>query len=144
MERTFHMLLYRAFHAQRSYLQPYLDEIGLGVGQPKMIAYLAAHQPCRQKELSAYFEIDRAAVSRMLDSLEKKGFVTHKSDENNRRAELVTLTEKGKTANKIWQTHCGEMEQVLLDGFTASEREQFSQYLYRAYQNLKGKLPEEG
>ena len=29
MERTFHMLLYRAFHAQRNYLRPCLGEIGL-------------------------------------------------------------------------------------------------------------------
>ena len=41
MERTFHMLLYRAFHAQRSYLRPCLGEIGLVVGQPKLITYLA-------------------------------------------------------------------------------------------------------
>ena len=67
MERTFHMLLYRAFHAQRSYLRPCLGEIGLEVGQPKMLTYLANHEPCRQRELAAYFEIDSAAVSRMLD-----------------------------------------------------------------------------
>ena len=36
MEKTFHMLLYRAFHAQRSYLRPYLRELGLGTGQPKL------------------------------------------------------------------------------------------------------------
>ena len=32
MERTFHMLLYRAFHAQRTYLWPSLNELGLGSG----------------------------------------------------------------------------------------------------------------
>ena len=30
MERTFHMLLYRAFHAQRNALRPVLGELGLG------------------------------------------------------------------------------------------------------------------
>ena len=55
MERTFHMLLYRAFHAQRSYLRPCLGEIGLVVGQPKLITYLACHGPCGQRELAEYF-----------------------------------------------------------------------------------------
>ena len=64
MERTFHMLLYRAFHAQRSYLRPCLGEIGLVVGQPKLITYLACHGPCGQRELAEYFEVDSAAVSR--------------------------------------------------------------------------------
>ena len=39
MERTFHMLLYRAFHAQRNYLRPCLGEAGLEVGQPKLLEY---------------------------------------------------------------------------------------------------------
>ena len=63
MERTFHMLLYRAFHAQRHYLRPCLGEIGLEVGQPKLLTYLAGHEPCRQRELAEYFEVDSAAVS---------------------------------------------------------------------------------
>ena len=57
MERTFHMLLYRAFHAQRSYLRPCLGEIGLVVGQPKLITYLACHGPCGQRELAEYFDV---------------------------------------------------------------------------------------
>lgn len=42
MERTFHMLLYRAFHAQRNFLRPSLGELGLGPGQPKLLNYLMA------------------------------------------------------------------------------------------------------
>ena len=73
METTFHLLLYRAFHMQRSYLRPCLREIGLGSGQPKLLSYIAAHPDCRPKELADYFEIDPAAVSRMLDTMEKSG-----------------------------------------------------------------------
>ena len=69
MERTFHMLLYRAFHAQRNYLRASLNELGLGSGQPKLVAYLAARGPCRQREMADYFDVDPATVSRMLDCL---------------------------------------------------------------------------
>lgn len=75
MERTFHMLLYRAFHAQRNQLRPCIGRIGLEVGQPKILTYLAKNGPCPQKQLAGYFEVDSAAVSRMLDSLEKGGFL---------------------------------------------------------------------
>ena len=95
MERTFHMLLYRAFHAQRSYLRPCLGEIGLVVGQPKLITYLACHGPCGQRELAEYFEVDSAAVSRMVDSLEKGGFITRRPNEENRRCNSIELTGKG-------------------------------------------------
>ena len=54
MERTFHMLLYRAFHAQRNFLRPSLGELGLGPGQPKLLNYLMNRGPCRQRELADY------------------------------------------------------------------------------------------
>ena len=71
MEKTFYMLLYRAFHAQRNYLRPYIGDLGLEIGQPKILAYLAKRGACCQKDLADYFQIDSAAVSRMLVALEK-------------------------------------------------------------------------
>ena len=90
MENTFHMLLYRAMHAQRSYLRPCLRELGLGTGQPKLLRFLSSHGPCRPKEIADYFEIDPAAVSRMLDALEKGGFVTREPDETCRRSDRMS------------------------------------------------------
>lgn len=137
MERTFHMLLYRAFHAQRHYLRPCLCEIGLEVGQPKLLGYLAGHGPCRQRELADYFEIDSAAVSRMLDSLEKGGFVTRRMDEESRRSNLIALTDKGRQAQQRWQEHCREMEDIMLQGFSDEEKARFADYLSRAWQNFR-------
>ena len=137
MEQTFHMLLYRVSHAQRNYLRPYVGEIGLGTGQPKLVAYLAEHGSCRQRELADYFEIDPAAVSRMLDSMGKAGFVTCRADEHNRRSDIVELTGKGMAAYKRWRTHCREMEEIMLQGFSKEERAVFAQYLGRAYRNFK-------
>ena len=142
MERTFHMLLYRAFHAQRSYLRPCLGEIGLVVGQPKLITYLASRGPCGQRELAQYFEVDSAAISRMVDSLEKGGFITRRPSEENRRCNSIELTEKGQRANQAWREQCGAMEALMLEGFSEKERTQFAEYLSRAYQNLKGRKEE--
>ena len=58
MERTFHMLLYRAFHAQRGALRPHLGELGLGTGQPKVLGYLIRSGPSRQRQLAEYCEVD--------------------------------------------------------------------------------------
>lgn len=49
MERTLHMLLYRAFHAQRSALRPYLVKLGLGAGQPKILGYLSRNGESTQQ-----------------------------------------------------------------------------------------------
>lgn len=119
MERTFHMLLYRAFHAQRNFLRPSLGELGLGPGQPKLLNYLMNRGPCRQRELADYFEIDPAAVCRMLDCLQKSGFVTRRADGQSRRRDVVELTEAGRQINLDWQRRCRVMEEAMLSGFNS-------------------------
>ena len=143
MERTFHMLLYRAFHAQRNALRPALGELGLGAGQPKLLGYLRQNGPCGQRELAGYFEIDPAAVCRMLDSLQKGGFVTRRADEQDKRRDLIAHTPAGEAAYEAWQERCRAMEERMLAGFTPEERAHFADYLGRAYRNLKTERGEE-
>lgn len=137
MERSFHMLLFRAFHARRSYLGPSLKELGFGSGQPKLVDYLDRRGPCRQRELSDYFEVDPAAVSRMLSSLEKRGYVVRRVDGARRRRDLVEVTPVGREAVARWRLRSQEAEDVMLRGFTEEERARFAQYLARAYENFR-------
>ena len=143
MEKTFHMLLYRAFHAERNYLRPCLETIGLEVGQPKLLGYLSTNGSCSQKQLASYFDIDSAAVSRMLDSLEKKGFITRKTDERSRRSNLVEITEKGLQAHKEWRRHCRETEAIMLQGFDAQKKnslQSFSEERIRIFREIRNLL----
>ena len=110
MEQSFHMLLYRAFHAQRNALRPALGELGLGAGQPKLLGYLKRNGPCGQRELAGYCEIDPAAVSRMLESLQKGGFVTRRADDQDKRRDLIALTPAGEGAYAAWQERYRTME----------------------------------
>lgn len=137
MEQSFHTLLYRAFHAQRNYLRRFLSDIGLGAGQPKLLDYLAVHGPCMQQQLADYFEIDAAAVSRMVASMQKGGFIVQKTDENSRRRNYIELTEKGRQATVIWEAHYKEIQDIMLQGFSEQEQEQLADYLNRLYQNVR-------
>lgn len=135
MQNTFHMLLYRAFHAQRSYLRTRLGDSGLGAGQPKLLAYLDERAPCSQRELADYFEIDPAAVSRMLLAMEKGGFITRHTNPESRRCDLIELTERGKIYADACRDFFQEMEDIMLNNFTKEEQKQFAAFLTRAYQN---------
>ena len=137
MEWTLHMMLYRAFHAQRNALRPCFTKLGLGAGQPKLLGYLSRNGASSQRQLADYYEVDPAAVCRMLDSLQKGGFVTRRPDDTDRRRDLIELTPAGSQAYGQWRAFCAEVEEQMLQGFTSQEREAFSNYLLRAYQNLK-------
>lgn len=143
MERKFHMKIFRLFHAQRAELRPMGTALGLGAGQPKLLSYLSAHGSCMQKELADYFEVDPAAVSRMLAALERGGFITRDAGAPRRRCGLVELTDKGREASQKWAAYCESFDERLLRGFSAEEREQFADYLGRAYRNLRGEEVDE-
>ena len=98
---------------------------------------LRSEKGVSQRELAEYFEIDPAAVSRMLCALEKSGFVTRKAHPESRRKDLVELTEQGHTMAKIWRGNYQKMEEIMLKGFSDQERAQFADYLIRAYHNFR-------
>ena len=47
-------------------------------------------------EVREYLSVSKAAVSQMLNSLEKRGYLTRETDLNNRRNIIVVLTEEGR------------------------------------------------
>ncbi len=118
-------------------MRPQGAALGLGTGQPKLIDYLARSGPCSQKQLADYFEIDPAAVCRMLDALEKGGFVTRTAGRTDRRTGAVELTAKGRQAAQAWQQAAARSEERMLAGFSPKEPAQFADYMRRAYRNLK-------
>ena len=139
MDYHFHMLLYRAFHAQRAALRPYLDGLNLRFGQPRVLSYLYQNGASHQRELADYCEVDPAAVSRTLDSLQRGGFVTRETDGENRRCERIRLTEKGRASYLAWRSDCRQMERDMLEGFSEEDQARLADYLTRLYRNLKEK-----
>lgn len=134
---AYRMLLFRASHAQKQLLHPYMASIGLGTGQPKLLSYLAENGSCTPRELADFYELDPAGVSRMLDALERKGFVSFAPHADDRRCKVVSLTSEGKRVARAWNAACVEEARAMLDGFTPKEREAFADYLRRAHANLR-------
>lgn len=133
--KDLHMLVYRLFHAQRAYLRPHIVELGMGPGQPKLLVYVALNGAANQREVADFFEMDPATACRMLDSLEKSGFVRSRQGADRRRKEYA-VTEAGLAAARAWEERCDDEAEVLLDGFSQEEREQFRAFLARGYANL--------
>ena len=80
-----------------------------------------------------------SGISRLVDSLERGGFVARRTDG---RRDLVEVTDRGREVSGVWQARCRQMEDVLLRDFTPEERERFADYLVRAYQNIHRKREE--
>jgi DNA-binding MarR family transcriptional regulator len=65
-------------------------------------------------EIGGYLAVSKGAVSQMLGSLEKKGYINRDVDRNNRRNLIVTLTDKGREAlEKQLETFSGKLERII-------------------------------
>ena len=140
MRYAIHTLLSRAAHLMRNDLRPHLSAIGLSPGQPKVLRSLMTREPLSQRQLAYYGEVDPAAISRMLESMERDGLLMRTASATDRRTGEVRLTDKGRETFQLWEEQCSALEERMLQGFSQEEREQLTGFLDRAYRNLGGHL----
>lgn len=138
-----HMRLSRAFHAMKTDTRACARALGLGPGQPRILSYLASHGVSTQREIATYLVIDPSAVSRMLDALERGGYLESVPGRD-RRCRSLALTDHGYETVRRWDIECHRVDEVMLKGFTPEERAQFDNLLDRARCNITQELGEAG
>jgi len=90
-----------------------------------------------QAELSAELELGNAAVGRLVDRLEHRGFIIRKPDPDDRRAYRLSLTDTAKNLLDHLKDTAAELRNDVLDGFSASEVKALNKGLNRLDENLK-------
>lgn len=67
----------------------------LSKNQPMVIKIIGTEEEIMPSTLGKYTGMEKSSLTRMVDDLEKKGVVFRKTDPEDRRKVLVSLTEKG-------------------------------------------------
>ncbi|HII93925.1 MAG TPA: MarR family transcriptional regulator [Methanosarcina sp.] len=67
----------------------------LSKNQPVVIKIIGMESEIMPSTIGKYTGMDKSSLTRMVDDLEKKGYVFRKTDPEDRRKVLVSLTEKG-------------------------------------------------
>lgn len=142
MAVSLHMALYKAFHAQKNRTRPEMAKFGLSPGQPKVLHYLMRRDSCMQKSIAEALDIEPATVSRLIFNMEQTGMIRRAAPAENRRAEAISITDRGREAHAKWEAMCRQVEADALRDFTAEEKARFLDYLCRMYRNLTGKTVE--
>jgi DNA-binding MarR family transcriptional regulator len=134
-----HHALVLAAKAQKNATRPSLYEIGLSPGQPKVLTFLSKHDSCMQKDIAEACDIEPATISQILSKMEQAGLIRRTNFAERKRADSVSITEKGRKAFDEWMQICTKVDRISLQGFSEQEQQQFYDYLCRMYHNLTGK-----
>lgn len=134
-----HMSISRAFHTMNNATRCCARSLGLGQGQPRILSYIAVHGVSTQREIARFYSIDPSAVSRLLDPLERGGFLTSVPGRD-RRTRALDITEKGKSALAAWEQECRRVDRIMFRGFSPEEETALKDMLERVRKNMADEI----
>ncbi len=104
--------------------------------QWSILIHLYRQDGLTQQELSRTAVKDKAAITRLLNSLEKKNIVLRIPDRNDKRSNLVYLTHKAKAFRSDLSSLVEEMLCEAEQGISPSDMEQCRTTLNRIFENI--------
>ena len=113
-----------------------LSGLKLYRGQPEILEYLNEHGDCSQKELADFLGVTPASIATSLKRMSKSGFIEKTPDENDRRINRLSLSEKGKEIRLAGKSECDKVDKAMFSGFSDEEITAFSDMLSRIAENL--------
>lgn len=119
-----------------SWLHALLEEIGLYRGQPQVLNLLWEEEGRTHSELAENLHVQPATISRMIQRMERAGFVERRPDEKDERVSRVYLTKAGREVRQDVQRILKETEEQTLAGLDADERSLLRRFLSQMRDNL--------
>jgi DNA-binding MarR family transcriptional regulator len=113
-----------------------LEEIGPYRGQPPVLFHLQRQDGLTLTDLVAHLEVAPATVTKMVQRLERAGFVQRAPDGEDQRVTRVYLTEAGRAIQRKMRAVLQRLEGESFAGLSAEERGRLSALLVRVRANL--------
>jgi MarR family transcriptional regulator, transcriptional regulator for hemolysin len=121
--------LWRATHTRTAEL---LGSVGLTPALLALLNVIAAREGAIQQELGSALGIDRSTMVSLIDQLENAGLARRRPSATDRRAREIAITPKGRRLLQRARGLISQVEDEVLSGLTAEERDELLTLLRRA------------
>jgi DNA-binding MarR family transcriptional regulator len=124
MERTtFDQLLMDVFREMGAHRpEQVLPGWSLSLSEVYALGILAERAPLAQQELGAELSLEKSSVSRLVQQLDGRGWVSRQPGAHDNRLRLLRLTEEGAAIAGQIQRHMSERHAALFAALTEQER----------------------
>ena len=130
------LILANIGHLHRTRITQLFDALGLYQGQPRVLRLLWMQEGLTHTELAERLKVTPATTTKMLQRMEKTGFLVRRPDEQDQRVSRVFLTETGRRVQAEVEKLFRQMEQETFAGLSDEEREVLRGLLLRVRDNL--------
>lgn len=121
----------------RAYFDAEVRERGLTLSRVRTLAALARRDGLNQRELAEELDIETPTIVRLIDGMEKQGFVERRVQQADRRAKQIHMTARGKAVADEIEQLARDIREKLLDGVPASDKTVAIQLLRIMADNLQ-------
>jgi DNA-binding MarR family transcriptional regulator len=111
-------------------------QLNITVDQWILLKIIQEKSPISQKELADSSLRDQASITRTLDLLEKRNYISREAIEGNRRKYNLVLTTAGLQFVQTNMPFIEKYRQKSLEGFSEAEVKQLTSFLIRIQQNM--------
>src|SRR6185437_4354033 len=137
-ERHIGFLISDVARMMRTAFDRRVRRLGLTRSQWLVINRLHRRPGATQSELAEMLEVEKATAGRMVDRMEKKGWVVRRPDATDRRVNRLHLTAEAE----LLQVQLAEIADRTIDDalalLSARERDQFAEWMGRIKRQLQG------
>lgn len=105
----------------RIFAERKLKEFDLSFGEQVIIMFLSTHENVNQDTISKTYMIDKGMIAKTLNRLEQKGFVMRKQNPDNRRENIISLTQKGREILNNMGLILKEWNEILYEGMSRED-----------------------
>jgi DNA-binding MarR family transcriptional regulator len=106
-----------------------------------VLAVLAEEDDVTQKELTRLTYSDANTVTAMLSRLEEKGLVERQACDRDGRVRRVRLTKRGRSLERILQTHAAPFHSILENSLPVANRDQIANWLQQVIREMGSERP---
>ena len=117
-----------------------MSSIGLTRSQWWLLTYLFFKDGINQSELAILMDMEKAPLSRLLDRMEKKGWVIRKNENKDRRTKNIYLSESIKPLISSMRDKAAEYRSESLSILTDKERNKLKDMLQILKKDLTSKI----
>lgn len=114
-----------------------LSKYGITRVQWIALYFLGKHEYINQSELADKMDIKKSTMVRLIDRMEKEGYVQRQKDINDRRITYICLTELGKKHREDLLPFGEDFSNSIVRNISEEEMEIFKKVLDRLVENTK-------
>jgi MarR family transcriptional regulator for hemolysin len=121
----------------RQIINENLRPLNLSSAEGNILLHLLTQgQEMQQEQLVEQLDVSKPAVSRTLDSLETKGFITRQPDPDDGRAHRVCMTDKARAIGPTVEQAYNQIYGFAMQGISQEELAEFIRLLGRISENF--------